>query len=91
MWGRGWASLEALATNPFCACGTPDIISRQTIKYWEGEATFGGTMESCVAKGIGKGNEDKYNMRWLWIWLFPRREKGQLDLRGTQIDSQPSP
>eukprot|EP00973_Karenia_brevis_P080512 11170079-Karenia_brevis.AAC.1 len=31
----GWTCLEALATNPFRACGTPFIIARKAIKYWE--------------------------------------------------------
>eukprot|EP00973_Karenia_brevis_P070901 9854111-Karenia_brevis.AAC.1 len=31
----GWTSLEALSTNPFRQCGTPFIIARKTIKFWE--------------------------------------------------------
>eukprot|EP00973_Karenia_brevis_P048767 6765640-Karenia_brevis.AAC.1 len=48
----GWATLEALTINPFCACGVPFMISRKTVQYWEGDGTFGGTLATCIAKGI---------------------------------------
>eukprot|EP00973_Karenia_brevis_P081390 11281592-Karenia_brevis.AAC.1 len=52
--GAGGLSLQALATNPSCACGTPYTICRKIVKSWEGEGTFGGAIKICIAKGIGK-------------------------------------
>eukprot|EP00973_Karenia_brevis_P007975 1081776-Karenia_brevis.AAC.1 len=63
----GWASSEALATNPYCQCGTPYIISRKTIKSWEGEGSFGDTMAACIAKGIGRSHESKCKKKWLHL------------------------
>eukprot|EP00973_Karenia_brevis_P057715 8028733-Karenia_brevis.AAC.1 len=37
----GWTSLEALATNPYCCCGAPFIIARNTITFWKGDGSLG--------------------------------------------------
>eukprot|EP00973_Karenia_brevis_P051168 7107377-Karenia_brevis.AAC.1 len=56
-----------LGYQPICACGTPYIISRKTLKYWEGEGSLGGTIEAYTAKGIGKGNQERHQKRFLHL------------------------